>query len=473
MDEHMGQSTNAPLTPSRFLRPPIRFWNTAAIAAILLFAVAAPAVGAWPAHSFHPLFSLATSHSLVLSAAEGPLATAFSASHHRTAARHSPARAIAPHLPFRVQPNDATTREGFEQFYNMDYDAAIALFRRERARYPDDPFVINHLLAAVLAKELNRQGQLDATLYMGNKFLYLKAPPVDPKVRAEIGELSQRALALANQQLKRNPNNVDALFARAVARGLATVYSAVIEKKWLGALKQGLGAYHDDQRVLKLDPHYDDAKLVVGTFQYIVGSLTWWEKSIAFVADMRGSKKKGLALLRQAADGGGEESIDAGTILALFLARDKRYDEALEILRRDYADFPHNFIFGLAVADLLNASGQRGEAIAAYRKLLELGHAGFFPDARVERAAYSLGLALRAEKNYAAAANAFDDAVDYPRANPGIAAPAALFAGEMYDLLHQREKAVASYKRALALAPPSSPTARSASQFLKSPYPAS
>lgn len=374
------------------------------------------------------------------------------------------------HLPFRVQPNDATTREGFEKLYNMDYDAAIALFEQERASHPDDPFVVNHLLAAVLAKELNREGQLDATLYMKNKFLTLKAPPVNPHVRAQINRLVQRALALTNAELKENPNNVDALFARGVTRGLATVYSAVIEKRWIHALRQSLGAYHDEQRVLMLDPNYDDAKLVVGTFQYIVGSLSWWERGIVSLVGMHGSKTKGLELLREAVAGDGEESVDASTILALFLARDKQYAEALGLLRRDYSAFPHNFIFGLSIADLLNASGQRDEAIAAYRQLLALGHAGFFPDAGVERAAYSLGLALRAEKKYAAAARAFNEAVNYPHANAAITAPAALGAGEMYDLLGQRQKARASYRRAIALAPAGSDTSRSASQFLKSPY---
>ena len=373
-------------------------------------------------------------------------------------------------LPFRVQPDDKTTRQGFEKFYNMDYDRAIALFQQERERFPDDPFVVNHLLAAVLAKELNREGQLDATLYMGNKFLDLKAPPVDPEVKKQISELSQRSLALANQQLAKNPNDVGALFSRAVARGLATVYSAVIEKRWLGAMREGLGAYHDDQHVLKLDSSYDDAKLVVGTFQYIVGSLNWWEKSLAFVASMRGSKSKGLTLLRQAAAGGGEESIDASSILALFLAREKQYNEAISLLRRDYTNFPHNFIFGLAVADLLNASGEQDEAIDAYRKLLALGRAGFFPDARVERAAYSLGQVLLRKKSYVAAADAFEEAIHYPRANAGVVAPAALEAGEVYDLLSEREKAVASYNRAVAIAPPSSDTSRVAARYLKRPY---
>ena len=380
------------------------------------------------------------------------------------------ARATSAVLPFRVQPNDRTTRQGFEAFYNMDYDGAIRLFEQERVRYPDDPFVINHLLAAVLAKELDREGQLDATLYTGNKFLQIKAPSVEPQVRAQIADLSQRSLALTDRELKKNPKDTDALFARGVARGLAAVYAAVVEKKWFGALKQGLAAYHDDQRALKIDPRYDDAKLVVGTYQYILGSLNWWQKGLAFIATMHGNKKKGLALLREAVAGDGEESIDASTILALFLARERKYDEALPLLQRDYQAFPRNFIFGLAVADLLKASGQGEEAIAAYRELVRRGRAGFFPSAHVERAANSLGRALRDEKHYAEAARAFDEAVNYPHANPGIAAPAALSAGEMYDLLGQRAKAVARYKKALALAPADSDIARSAAQLSKRPY---
>lgn len=401
--------------------------------------------------------------------ARGPIAARSADASAQNSPRSEAPKTASAALPFRVQPDDALTRDGFEKFYNMDYDGAISLFREERKARPADPFVVNHLLAAILAKELNREGQLDATLYMGNRFLQLKVPPVDPGVKAEIGQLSQRALKLANQTLAKNPNDVDALFARSVARGLATVYSAVIEKKWLGALKQALGAYHDDARILKLNPNYSDAKLVVGTYQYILGSLSWWEKSVAFVADMRGSKKKGLQLLREAAGGGGEESVDAGTILALFLAREKRYHEAINIIGESYTNFPHNFIFGLARADLLNASGQKDEAIAAYRKLVEQGRQGFFRDARVERAAYSLGSALQDRKEYAGAASAYEEAVNFPHANIAIAAPAALNAGEMYDLLGRRNKAVECYRRAMQIAPDSD-SARTAARLLSRPY---
>lgn len=188
-----------------------------------------------------------------------------------------------------------------------------------------------------------------------------------------------------------------------------------------------------------------------------------------FVADMHGNKAKGLALLRQAVNGGGEESIDASTILALFLGREAHYDEALALLGRDYSNFPHNFIFGLAVADLLNASGKHEQAIAAYRKLVELGEQGYFPDARVERAAYSLGQVLRWDKDYSDAVRAFDEAIHYPHANPGITGPAALEAGELFDVLGERAQAVEHYQRAVSLAPPQSDTVRAAARFLKHP----
>src|SRR5487761_790770 len=111
--------------------------------------------------------------------------------------------------------------------------------------------------------------------------------------------------------------------------------------------------------------------------------------------------KRALSLLRTFMAASGEESVDAKTILALFLARDKQYPEAIQIISGLYSDFPHNFIFGLAQADLLHASGQHEKAIAAYRKLVELAQQGFFPDARAERAALSLGNALRDQKDYA------------------------------------------------------------------------
>ena len=62
-------------------------------------------------------------------------------------------------------------RSGFEHFYNMEYDKAIRDFTLDMQQHPDDPAAVNHLLSAVLFKELYRIGALDTELYASDSFL--------------------------------------------------------------------------------------------------------------------------------------------------------------------------------------------------------------------------------------------------------------------------------------------------------------
>src|SRR5512142_2728239 len=52
--------------------------------------------------------------------------------------------------------NDPLTRSGFEHFYNLEYEKAVRNFERVAEEHPDDPFAVNHLLSAVLFRELYR-----------------------------------------------------------------------------------------------------------------------------------------------------------------------------------------------------------------------------------------------------------------------------------------------------------------------------
>ena len=105
--------------------------------------------------------------------------------------------------------------------------------------------------------------------------------------------------------------------------------------------------------MLKLEPGNSDAKFVVGSMLYVVGSLSWYERIIAFVVNLHGNKQKGLQLLREAAGGGGEATMDARMFLSLFLAREKQYDEPVGLMCESFAEFPHNFIYGFSEAKLL------------------------------------------------------------------------------------------------------------------------
>jgi tetratricopeptide (TPR) repeat protein len=372
-------------------------------------------------------------------------------------------------ITLKVKPHDPATIEGFEHFYNMEYDAAVQEFEQALKTHPNDPFAVNHLLEAVLFRELHREGALDAQLYMGKEFLHAKKVEVSPEVAAQINQLIQQASALSEAELKTNPNNVDALYALGVTHGMLATYTALVQKAWFKALRNGLDAYKDHKRILQINPNYSDAKLVVGIYNYVVGSLPWMVKAAAFLVAIHGSKSKGLELIHQAADGGGEASVDAKTTLTLFLAREKRYDEAIPFARELYQAFPRNFLYGLAAADLMRNAGQLPAAATAYEQLLSLSKQGKFQGEHVEFAAYNLGRTLQEEKKYPAAAEAYAQAASFPKADPQMTQRANLEAGQMYDLAGKRDLAVAKYQQVLA-GDPETPEAKTARGLLRHPY---
>ena len=58
--------------------------------------------------------------------------------------------------PTTFRPADPLNQAAFDRFYNLDYDAAVQDFEKVLARHPNDPFAVNHLLSAVLVRELSK-----------------------------------------------------------------------------------------------------------------------------------------------------------------------------------------------------------------------------------------------------------------------------------------------------------------------------
>ncbi|MGA8763525.1 MAG: hypothetical protein WB562_11730, partial [Candidatus Sulfotelmatobacter sp.] len=283
------------------------------------------------------------------------------------------------------------TDSAFDHFYNMDYDRSIQEFEKNLERRPTDPFAVNHLLTAVLLRELYHMGAMNTGEYASDGFIGQAHRPADPKVKERIKQLVDRAEGLEEQQLKTNPNNVDALYARGVTRAQFALYTALVERAWLSALRNAVGARHDHERVLELDPAYVDAKLVVGAHNYVVGSLPWSVKAAVALIGLGGSKEKGFAYLHEVADANVESSVDAKVVLALFLRREHRFDEAQAIMHELAARYPRDYLFPLEEANLLRAGGHNQDAAATYRKVWENGREGKYGSLHYEVSAYGLG----------------------------------------------------------------------------------
>jgi tetratricopeptide (TPR) repeat protein len=365
--------------------------------------------------------------------------------------------------------HDPQVEAAFGHFYNLEYDRAIQEFEKVMDRHPGDPSAVNHLLTTVLMRELYRMGAMNSGEYANDSFIGDAHRAADPKVTERIKQLVERAGSLEEQQLKVNPNNVDALYARGVTRAQFSLYTALVERAWFSALRNAVGARHDHERVLELDPHYVDAKLVVGTHNYVMGSLPWSVKAAVALVGLTGTKEKGLEYLREVAESDGENSVDARVVLSLFLRREHRYEEARVLMHDLAARYPRNYLFPLEEANLLRASGRAPEAAAGYRQVWQNGREGKYGNLHYELAAWGLGELLRSQKDYAGAAAAYEMVGQAPEPDPETLQKANLAAGEMYDLLQKRDLAMKKYETVLA-ENGATPPAEKAREHLREAY---
>jgi len=347
-------------------------------------------------------------------------------------------------------PHDAQNDAAFDHFYNMEYRRAIEDFEKLVQKRPNDAFALNHLLTAVLMSNLYETGGMNTGDYTNDSFIGRAPRPTDPKVKDRIKLLVRLAQSVEEKQLKTNSKDVNALYCRGVTRAEFAVYTGLVERAWFSALRNAVGARRDHEHVLEMDPDYLDAKLVVGTHNYVVANLPWSVKAAAAIAGLSGSKDKGLAYLRSVAKGEGDTAVDAKVILSLFLRREHKYDEALGYMQSLADRYPRNYLFPTEVANLLRSAGRYPEAEAEYRKVWQNGKEGKYGSPHYELAAWGLGELLRSQKNLQGAATAYELVNEAPSPDPDILQKANLAAGQMYDLLQERDLAMKRYETVLA-----------------------
>jgi tetratricopeptide (TPR) repeat protein len=364
---------------------------------------------------------------------------------------------------------DALTKSGLSHYYSLEYDQAIQDFQKALDERPDEANAINHLFEAVMFQELYKHNALDTRLYTKERFLSSKHVPIDPDTKKRLADLFQGAMAASDKRLRNNPKDVQALYSRGVTQGLESTYLAVGEHSFWSALRHALAARNDHEEVLKLQPGFTDAKTVVGAHEYVVGSLSMPAKIMAGIVGIRGDKNKGLRMLAEAAKGGGETGTDANVTLALFLRREQRYQEAIDLVRGLTRDHPHNLLFALEEGNLLRDAGRGPESITSYRTLLKGCQEGRYPNAHVEMVEFAMAEALRGQRQLPEAMTAYQAAISTSGYDPDLHQRALLGAGEVADLMSRRDDALSEYRAAIAL-DSSTEEAGTARKYMDKPY---
>jgi tetratricopeptide (TPR) repeat protein len=163
-------------------------------------------------------------------------------------------------------------------------------------------------------------------------------------------------------------------------------------------------------------------------------------------------------------------SVDARTAIALFLRREAKYDEAIQVVEQLKNEYPHDFLFCLEDANLRRDAGEGMRAVGAYQQIqADNAKTGYFADARMELADFGLGDALRGQRHNDEAAQAFEEAAEMPGVGLELKIRTLLNAGECRDVAGQRPLAVRDYQAAIDAGPDTS-RADQARRYLRTPY---
>ena len=372
-------------------------------------------------------------------------------------------------------PNAAQLRsQAFAQAYNLDYSEAVASFDKALALEPNDSATHRARATATWLHIIFTRGSITVDQYLGGASrsdLKLEKPPA-----AEADTFRRHltsALELAERRVASNPNDVGALYDVGAAVGLQASYAATVEGRVGGAFRAARRAYDTHERVLALDPSRKDAGLIVGTYRYVVATLSLPARWVAYLAGFGGDKSKGLHMIEEAARYPGDTQVDAKFALMLLYNREGRFHEALAVIRELMARFPRNRVLRLEAGATAIRARQYSEA----DRLLSTGIEGLPADPRPRAFGeegmwfYKRGMARLALRRLEPARADLTRASGSPLRD-WVKARVQLEVGKLADLEARRADARSAYSEAIRLGEVGNDpeTAEEARRWLKTPY---
>jgi tetratricopeptide (TPR) repeat protein len=246
-------------------------------------------------------------------------------------------------VPAQAQSARELRERAADLIYNLDHDEAIKLARQAVAAEPDDSRNHRALASMVWLDILFKRGAVTVDHYLGSftrSNVDIKNPP--PELDAEFKREVAKAIELAEKRVAAAASDPQAHFELASSVGLQATYTASVEGKVMAGFRAARRSYDESERVLELDPKKKEAELIVGTYRYLISTLSFPVRVMAYVAGFGGGKERGLRMVEETAAAGGENRTDAEFALVLLYNREKRYDDAMRVMADLRKRYPRN-----------------------------------------------------------------------------------------------------------------------------------
>ena len=380
---------------------------------------------------------------------------------------------LLPALMLLAIAQDPGVAEAFDHFYNLEYNEAIDGFERSIRARPDAPDRYNHLAQAILYREMFRSGALESELVTGSNPFLRRAkmnPPAGDQKRFD--DSINKAIQLAQAQIKRNAQDTRAMYALGVSYGLRANYNFLVRKAWRDSLRDATSARKLHSRVTEIHPKFIDARLVLGVHDYVVGSLPFGWKMLGFLVGFRGDKALGVRTLQNVAQNGDLNRVDAEVLLAAIYRRERNPKAAIPLVQNLLRRYPRNYLLRFELVQMFADAGDKASGMRVLDEVEKLKRSGAPGYARVpmEKIWFSRGVLQfwywdldEAIDNLRRVAARLDDL------DLNTAVYACLRLGQAYDLRGRRAEALAAYRKAIALAPDSD-AGKESRRYLSNPY---
>jgi len=264
---------------------------------------------------------------------------------------------------FASRDSAALRTRASEELYNLDREQAIKTFRQAAAADPQDAGAYRGLAGAYWLSITFRRGSMTVDDYLGGLNRSRSSPtPPSPEIAAAFNEAVERALALARARVAANPGDAAAHYELGAAVGLRASYIATVEGSNMRAFKAARGAYDEHEQVLRLDASRKDAGLIVGTYRYIVATLSLPLRWMAYVAGFGSGREQGVQLVEGAAAYPGDNQADARFALLVLYNREQRYGDALAQLAMLRQKYPRNRMMWLESGSTSLRAGKPADA---------------------------------------------------------------------------------------------------------------
>lgn len=327
---------------------------------------------------------------------------------------------------------DDRLQEGLRALYSLDYDRARATFRLFIDEFPHDP-VGPYAMTTTDWWELT------------NEF-----DEKNPELEDKFLGGAWRTAELSRRRIREGDTRGEAHLCLGGALGLISRWDA-IQGKWLAAYRHGKQAFNAQKKALEINPRLYDAYLGVGMFHYYTATLPHVVKILAKLI-FGGNKEQGLKEIRWAMEKGRFSRTAAQLFLVgIYNNTEKDYAAALDLVRAGRREFPHSSFFHFVeMLTLENARDWTSLRREAHDFLFRIDRKE--PSYRTKyrhRAYLALGNSYFGEGKPAEALENYNRAIHEFPAEDRWLTWTHLCRGKAFDLLGERDKALADYRTVL------------------------